>query len=250
MSASLSMIVRHLIKAIGREELESVALEAGKWLPLDRKWAVSHEKSKLEGDGWAKKANFLRGVTDPNLMAVTSSYDPVLKAITLKHPSADSITFHPNAPDDAAPFLDWIRRIWPDDLPAPTGIYRANDAHLTDVPDPWVSINSTASLKALANMAGTEVSPHRFRGNLWIDGLAAWEEKKWVGKTLKVGAATLVVREEITRCKATMANPETGKRDVDTLELLDELGHQEFGVYAEVVESGEVELGDSVTVAS
>ena len=98
-------------------------------------------------------------------------------------------------------------------------------------------------------MAEREVSPHRFRGNLWIDGLQPWDEKHWIGKTLQIGDAKLAVREEITRCKATMANPETGKRDLDTLELLDELGHQEFGVYAEIIEGGEIKLGDSVTVS-
>ncbi|NNJ67832.1 MAG: MOSC domain-containing protein, partial [Boseongicola sp.] len=60
--------------------------------------------------------------------------------------------------------------------------------------------------------------------------------------------AVLQVKEQITRCKATMANPETGQRDVDVLGTLDDLGHQEFGVYAEVVESGNVALNAPVEV--
>ncbi|MEM9970862.1 MAG: MOSC domain-containing protein [Pseudomonadota bacterium] len=250
MSATLSKIVRHPIKAVGRDELPSVALKAGQWMPFDRLWAVSHEKSKLTEDGWARKANFLRGVTDPQLMAVSAKFDPMLKEITLRHPKFDEVTVRPNDPEDTEELVDWLRRIWPDDLPAPTGIYRATNAHLTDVPDPWISINATASLDALSALAGQSLSPHRFRGNLWIDGLDAWQEKGWVGKTLKVGDAALAVREEITRCKATMANPETGKRDVDTLDLLSELGHMEFGVYAEVVDGGDISLGDPVTIAS
>ncbi len=250
MSAALSMIVRHPIKAIGREELASIVLKPGKWLPYDRLWAIAHERSKLDGDGWAKKVNFLRGVTDPQLMAVTAEFDAVLKAVTLHHPKTGSITVRPNAADDEAPLVDWLRRIWPDDLPAPTGVYQASDAHLTDVPDPWLSLNSTASLKALAARADSDLNPHRFRGNLWIDGLEPWAEKRWVGKTVQIGDVKFAVREEITRCKATMANPETGKRDVDTLQLLDDLGHQEFGVYAEVIEAGEIALGASVTVTS
>ncbi|MGI9393180.1 MAG: hypothetical protein ACR2OY_00900 [Boseongicola sp.] len=50
----------------------------------------------------------------------------------------------------------------------------------------------------------------------------------------------------MTRCKATMANPDTGRRDLDTLGLLDDLGHQEFGVYAEVIEGGTLSVGDAV----
>ena len=168
MTGSVATILRHPLKSIGREALEEVILEAGKWLPFDRKWAVAHERSKLDGD-WGKKVNFLRGVAAPSL--------------------------------------------WPIDLPAPTGLYKAASAHLTDVPDPWISIATTASLKALSHRVGMKLSPHRFRGNLWLDGTDPWEEMNWVGKRLQIGEVVLDVKEQITRCKATMANPETGKRD-------------------------------------
>jgi hypothetical protein len=43
-----------------------------------------------------------------------------------------------------------------------------------------------------------------------------------------------------------MANPETGARDVDTLmHLRDGWGHQDFGVYAEVIEGGPIVVGDA-----
>ncbi len=249
MTARVSMIVRHPIKAIGREELEAVDLAAGKWMPFDRLWGVAHERSKLDG-GWGKKVNFLRGVTDPNLMAVTSKLDTKSKLLTLHHPEAGDVSFHPNRTDDEHLFLDWLRAIWPSDLPRPTGIYRASDAHLSDVPDPWISINSTSSLKSLSQRGDTDLSPHRWRGNIWVDGLKPWEEMNWVGKTIKIGEVEFAVRAQITRCKATMANPETGRRDADTLGFLDDLGHQEFGVYAEVINDGRVELGAPLTMLS
>ena len=58
----------------------------------------------------------------------------------------------------------------------------------------------------------------------------------------------LRVTERIGRCKATMANPETGLRDADTLAALGTWGHQDFGVYAEVVEVGPIAVGDAVAV--
>ena len=45
-----------------------------------------------------------------------------------------------------------------------------------------------------------------------------------------------------------MANPDTGRRDLDTLGLLDDLGHQEFGVYAEVIDGGTVSVRDGMVV--
>jgi uncharacterized protein YcbX len=247
MTTTLAQIWRHPIKAIGREAMDEVTLTAGGWLPFDRLWAVAHERSKLTGDGWEKKVNFLRGVTDPALMAVTSTMDEATGTVTLSHPEAGDVSFQPE--DDPSPFLGWINSIWSSELPAPTALYRAGDAHLTDVPDAWLSIGCLASNRALGQRMGQDLSPDRWRANLWLEGTVPWEEKEWGGKTLKIGEVTLKVACEITRCKATMANPETGRRDADTLGALDALGHQEFGLYAEVVAGGTIRCGDGVTTS-
>ena len=247
MTYSVRHLLRHPIKSIGREDISEVCLSPSMWLPFDRQWAVSHERSKLNG-GWAKKANFLRGVAAPALMAVEVKSDEMAKTLTLSHPDQDDITIAPDTPAGEAALLDWLRALWPLDLPSPTGIYRAKGAHLSDVPEPWIAINSLASLKALSNHADAELSLHRFRGNIWLDGAAPWDEATWVGKTLRIGDATLRVTQQITRCKATMANPQTGHRDVDVLGTLNDLGHQEFGIYAEVVTGGTVALGAPVEV--
>jgi uncharacterized protein len=246
-TARLAHIVRHPLKAIGREELDAIALSAGAWLPFDRLWAVAHASAKLDG-GWGVKANFLRGVTEPALMAVTAHLDETRSALTLDHPAAGRIEIRPDDAADTAVLLDWLGRLWPADLPAPTGIYRAADAHLTDVPDPWISINALSTLRAVEQRAGAPLSMHRWRGNLWLDGLAPWEEFDLLGRTLRIGEATVEVRERITRCKATMANPETGRRDVDTLAALRSWDHQDFGVYAAVTSGGTIRTGDAVEI--
>ena len=247
MTGSVGSILRHPLKSIGREALGEVTLEPGKWMPFDRKWAIAHERSKLEGD-WGRKVNFLRGVAAPNLMAVEAKLDTTTKDLTLTHPKEGDITVNLSQPGGEAALLEWLHHLWPIDLPAPTGLYKAAAAHLTDVPDPWIAINTNASLKALSHRVGMELSPHRFRGNLWLDGTGPWEEMDWVGKRLQIGEVVLVVKEQITRCKATMANPETGQRDADVLEALNDLGHQEFGVYAEVTQGGRISIGDQVQV--
>jgi uncharacterized protein len=244
-TARLAHIVRHPLKAIGREELEAVTLAPGAWLPCDRLWAVAHAGATLDG-GWGVKANFLRGVTEPALMAVTARLDEAEVQLTLDHPDAGTIALHPNDPAEGPRLVDWLARLWPSTLPAPTGIYRAAGAHLTDVPEPWVSINNMSTLRAVEQRAGQPLSRHRWRGNLWIEGLAPWEEFDLVGQRLRIGEAVLEVRERITRCKATMANPETGRRDVDTLAALRTWDHQDFGVYAAVVDGGTIRTGDAV----
>ncbi|MEM1130488.1 MAG: MOSC domain-containing protein [Pseudomonadota bacterium] len=247
MTAALRGIWRHPIKALSREGLDRVTLSPGSILPYDRHWAVTHELSR-PGDGWVAKRNFLRGVTGPQLMAVTAVLDEASERVTLRHPDKDAITFAPEDPADTPGFLNWITPLWPEEQPRPTGI-AALATGFTDVPEPWVAINNLATHRAVAGqLEAPDLSAHRWRGNLWLDGFAPWDEFDWTGRQIRIGDAVLEVRQRITRCKATMANPETGHRDHDTLAALRHWGHQDFGIYAEVVQGGTVALGDAAAL--
>ncbi len=247
MSATLAQIWRHPVKALSREPLDHVRLTPGAGLPWDRHWAVTHEASKYQG-GWAPKINFLRGVTGPSLMAVTVALDEGARRLVLRHPERPDLDIAPDDADDTPRLLDWLEPIWPADKPRPAGIVTA-ERPMTDVPDPWVSVLNLASHRAVGQRLGApDLSIHRWRGNLWIDGLAPWEEFDLVGKRLRIGDTVLDVQVRITRCKATMANPETGQRDLDTLGALGAWDHQDFGVYASVVEGGDIAAGDPVRI--
>lgn len=248
MTARVAHIFRHPLKAIGREELPRVSLAAGRWMPWDRVWAVAHHRARIEPDAWAQKANFLRGVTEPRLMAATARLDEAAGRLCLAHPDAGALDIRPDDAADTPVLLDWLSRIWPADLPAPAHVYRTSQAHLTDVPDPWISVHNLATHRAVEQRVGRPLSIHRWRGNLWIEGLAPWQEFEWLGREIRLGGATLRVEERITRCKATMANPETGRRDADTLAALRSWDHQDFGVYAVVVDGGDVARDDPAGV--
>ena len=83
--------------------------------------------------------------------------------------------------------------------------------------------------------------------NFWAEGLDPWVEFDWVGASIRVGEAVLEIREQTTRCRATMADPDTGEIDGDTLTALrDGWGHQDFGVYAVATKGGVVRVGSPV----
>ncbi|KIT16393.1 MOSC domain-containing protein [Jannaschia aquimarina] len=237
----LASIWRHPVKAIGRERLTETRTTEGAALPGDRLWAVTHDRTRDHGPGWAKKANFLRGVSGPQLMAITAESQEA--SVTLRHPEAGEITVDPDR--DAEHLIAWLDPLWPEDQPRPNGVARC-ETGFTDVPDPWVSVHSTASHRAVEQKLAQPLSIHRWRGNLWLDGLDLWEEFDLVGKRFRIGDVVLEGRAPITRCKATMANPETGHRDADTLGALNAFGHQEFGLYAEIIEGGTLTEGAEV----
>lgn len=243
---TLAHIWRHPIKSHGREALESVALTIGQTMPWDRHWAVAHEAAKLEGANWVPCVNFSRGAKAPGLMAIEASFDEAAGRITLHHPELADLTVDPDQEGEA--IIAWSAPLIPEGRAQSARVVRA-ERGMTDTDFPSISLNSHSSLRALGQKAGAPLDPRRFRGNLWIDGLGPWEEFEWIGKTLRIGAAELRVEERIGRCLATTANPETGVRDVDTLAALDAgWGHTDFGVYAQVVQSGTVARGDTVEV--
>ena len=245
----LAHICRHPIKSAGFEELARVALKPGRTLPFDRAWAVAHAGADF-GDAparWEPKLKFLRGWAEGALMAIRSQFDDATQTVRLSHPARPDLTAR--LPDEGAAVVDWLRPLWPARRPAPVRLVaRADGGALTDVPDPWVSILSLTSNRILGQRLGQELSIHRWRGNLWLEGLAPWEEFDLIGREIEIGAVRLKVRERITRCRATCANPETGRLDADTLGVLEEgYGHQDFGVYAEVIAGGPVAVEDRMT---
>jgi hypothetical protein len=249
----LAQIVRHPVKAAGWEDLSGVELSAGQALPWDRTWAVAHEAAQLEPGVWAPKQNFLRGVAAAQLMAVRARLDEGTGRLTLSHPQAAPVSGRPDDPAEASGLVDWLRPLWPANRPAPAALVRAGDQPFTDVPDPFVAVLNLASHRALMQRLGCDpagASIHRWRGNLWLDDMAPWEEFDLVGHAIRVGRAILRIEERITRCRATMGNPETGVADADTLGALsDGWGHEDFGVYARVVEGGAVATGDLAGLA-
>lgn len=120
------------------------------------------------------------------------------------------------------------------------------------------SLVSTASLEALRAAAGIAepVDGRRFRMTVGIDGALPHAEDSWIGSRVRVGEATVLVRENVGRCSVTTRDPDTGVRDLDTLGAIAEYRAHiatteplPFGVWCEVVEPGRVAVGDAVEPA-
>lgn len=244
MTWALDQIWRYPIKGIGAERLRSVDLSAALPLPLDRAWAVLEDGGDAS-DGWRSCRNFLRGAKGPSLMAITCAVDGDL--IHLQHPDRPDISIQPGR-DDAALF-DWLAPIYPENRPKAAALVQSPPEGMADVSFASISILNPSSLRALGQKLGQDLDRRRFRGNLWVDGLAPWEEFDLVGKILHIGDTRLEVMETITRCRSTEANPVTGLRDANPLKALqDGWGHQNFGVNAMVRIGGQIKTGDAVAV--
>ncbi|WP_424927917.1 MOSC domain-containing protein [Amaricoccus tamworthensis] len=252
MEARVTHIWRHPIKGVGAEALLSSEFVAGNTMPYDRVWAVAHEASKAPAGSsdWVHCNNFIRGAKSPGLMAVKAKMTGPEGLIELSHPDAGSITVNPGDIGDATRMVAWVTPLCDPNRALPSHVVRAGTRGMTDSKIRSVSILNNASLAALSKVAGRDLAQERFRGNIWLDGLEPWQEFDLLDKKLRIGGATFVVRERITRCTATGVDPETGEPDTDTLRLLQEnWGHRDFGVYAEVVGDGIASVNDVAVLA-
>lgn len=252
MTAQVSHLWRHPIKGHGVEAVARSMFTAGQTMPWDRVWAIAHEAARVEPSltGWADCVNFGRGAKSPRLMAIRATTDETAGTITLSHPDCDPITVDPDRPEDAVTLVTWAAALTDPGRAAPAFVVRAAERGMTDSDFPSVALLNHASRRALSQKAGRDLAMERFRGNVWLDGLAPWEEFDLVGREITLGAARFAVRERITRCRATCTDPETGRIDINTLDLLESgWDHTDFGVYAEVIASGPVAVGDAAGLA-
>lgn len=251
MSITVASLWRHPIKSHGREQIASARLLAGQGFPFDRKWAVTHSSTDdaAYNGQWVSCQNFMIGTRTPALAGLWAQMDETNSTITLRHRDLSSIAFRPDSQDGIDHFINWVQPLYAAQSTKPVSLVPLPQRSWTDTDFPSISIMSLASHSAVEATAGIPIEKERWRGNIWIDGIAPWEELGWIGKRIRVGDAELIVRAAIVRCPHTKANPITGVRDIDTLGLLDGvLNERLFGIYAEVIQAGDVHSGDRLEV--
>ena len=159
-------------------------------------------------------------------MAINARLDETTETITLSHPTQSDLTVQPDS--DPAALLNWVRPLADSNRAMP--------------------LCNHASHSAVETLTDAPLQNERWRGNIWFEGVPAWTEFDWIGREAMLGTVRLKIEERITRCLATTVNTDTGVRDIDTLGALKTMGHQDFGVYARIIETGQVAVGDQLEI--
>lgn len=250
MEGNLAHIFRHPVKSLGQDALDAVDLAKGKALPFDRRWAIAHGNADSIR-GWARARNFVNQAFVPRLAQIEAQFSPRNHLLQLSHPDLDDLSIQPGSAEGDDLLAEWIEPLVEGTVrEGPFLVYDLlSDGAYTDIEDAHISIASESSRRALSEHAGQDLEHIRFRMNLWFDGLPPYVELDWVGHEIEIGEARLKIIDRDARCSATTASPITGKVDIDVPKLLHtQFGHTDFGVYAQVVKSGPVRLGDTVRI--
>jgi uncharacterized protein YcbX len=226
-------------------------LAAGQTLPADRLYAVENGPSGFDpaAPAYMPKSRFLMLMRNERLAALRTGYDEASHTLTIRWEGREAAAGDLRTVQGRLAIEAFLRRFMPDELHGPPKVLAAPGHSFSDVARKVVSIINLASVAAIEQAVGAPVHPLRFRGNFYVDGWPAWHEFDLIGREIQAGAARLKVVKRIVRCAATDVDPDTGIRDLAIPRaLMQNFGHADCGVYAEVVDGSEVVTGDSVTV--
>ena len=247
MTASIAALFRYPIKGFTPEKRFDARLEAGKYFPADRLYAVEDGPSGFDPDkpGFIPKMKFTVLAKIADVAKARTAYDAdtgVLFAEAQDHtPFEGAMTSR----EGRAAFAAWLGGLLGDAATGPLQVLDGRGHRFTDHPLGHISVINLASVRDLEARVGRPVDPLRFRGNLYVEGWGAWDENGWEGREVVLGKARAKVFKPIVRCAVTHVDPVSAVRDLEvTTALFEHYGHMHCGVYVHVARAGAVALGD------
>ena len=250
--ATIAAIYRYPVKGLSAEPLIGAALAPGETVPGDRLYAIENGPSGFDPATlpYLSKQHFLMLMRNERLASLHTAFDHTTHTLIITRDGREAARGTLRSPEGRAAIERYFAEFCANELRGPPKVLHAPGHSFSDVARKVVSIINLASVGALADVVGAPVHPLRFRANIYVEGWPAWSELDLVGKTLAVGPSNqLKVIKRITRCAATNVDPDAGIRDLNLPQtLIRTYGHTDCGVYAEVVNAGEIAESDKIEI--
>lgn len=249
---SVAAVYRYPVKGLTAEPLARVALTAGQTLPFDRAYAIENGPGPFDPAAPAHlpKIHFVMLMRNEQLARLRSRFDEASHTLTLTQGGQVAAQGRLDETAGRKTIEDFISRFMPEALRGAPRVVVAPGHSFSDVKDKCLHVVNLESVRALETAMGKPVDPLCFRPNVVIEGIPAFSELDWIGKTISVGGAGLQVFKRTQRCAATNVDPRTGERDLELPSYLSRtLGHTDFGFYARVTQPGEISAGQPFSIA-
>jgi uncharacterized protein YcbX len=262
-SARVAALYRHPVKGFTPQACESLTVLDGGRIAGDRVLGVRFANAAAAGDEWGTKHDFVALVNTPGLARLDVRFDAARRRLSIRAHAGgalvEAVLDEPGRRRIAAALQDYVLGLaenplaaHPERLPLRVvgdGITPRYQDSMAD----FVTLHGRASLAALAAAAGdAALSELRFRSNIAVEGLEAWEEQAWAGKIIGVGPVRFAFVRAKGRCLATHANPATGERDVPVMQILPRVYAAEKPLFAVALATlgrgGTIRVGDAVRI--
>ena len=247
--ATVESIYRYPVKGLSPEKLDSARLEPGKTLPADRRYAIENGPSGFDpaAPKYFPKTQFLMLMRNERLATLDTRYRESTNTLTIRGDGRQLVEGDLSTKEGRLAIEAFFRKFMPAELRGAPKVLQADGHSFSDVSAKVVSIINLASVAELETVIGAPVHPLRFRANVYVRGWPARSELDLIGETITIGRARLKVTKRIKRCAATDVDPDTGQRDLSIpATLMQNFDHMDCGIYAQVIEGGEISAGDTI----
>ena len=229
----IASLMRYPIKGLAGMALAKVLLAAGEGIPLDRTDAVENGGRSFDAQNpkWLPKRHFLQLMQHERLAALGLAFEEASHVLTLFRDGRQIARGALQTKLGRQMIEQFLAAYMKAELIGPPRIVSASGHSFTDIADKALHIVNLESVRDLSRITGVDLDPLRFRANIYFDGLRAWEEHHWLGKTIRCGNATLQVFKETGRCEATSVDPATARRGLSIPAALTRTwGHTNLGL--------------------
>ena len=240
------------VKSISFTESDSLNILKNRGVEDDRIFAfvqnmdVSKIKNLIEDPSSRKLNNFITLKNTPELNKYNFIYTK--GKLILKKQNEIIISINPFFENEKKLLCKKINQIIIKDKTLEL-LMDENNPFFDTMPENSVSLINKKSIDDFSKRVSADIEFERFRANIYIDGLDAWAERTWIGKSIKINNVNFVVLDEISRCSATNLKPST---DMVTLNLPNQLkknyDHINMGLYLVPLKNGVISKGDKLII--
>ena len=255
MNGIISSIHFSPIKSLSFTNIESCEIKKNLGILNDRKFAFSRvvdaEKALLieKNPNERKLNNFLSLKNSPVLNKYNFTYKDNKLALILGGEEQISITA-----DDLDQRSKLINKLidLESSLKKPMFLLQNNEFPFYDTSNSNKVFNSISlinlnSIEDFEKRINQKVEFQRFRGNFYVDGIDAWEERNWIGKNIKINNVLFKVERNIPRCVAINLKPKTDNSDLNLLQSLKKAyNHFDMGIYLRSLNDGKIKVGNTI----
>ena len=259
----VAALYRYPVKGFTAEVCDALSVLEGGRIAGDRVLGVRFADSTIPGDAWGTKHEFVALVNTPGLARLCLEFNH--QTLRLRVSLQDEVLID-QALDDAgrerfaSAIEDFVLKLDENPLSSHPGrlplriVGDGATSRYQDDEAGYVTLHGRPSLAAVAAASGvSDLSERRFRSNVAIDGLDAWEEQAWIGRSVRIGAVNFKAVSAKGRCLATHANPLTGQRDLPIMRTLLEVFPRKKPTFAIAMTTanrgGTIHIGDKVELS-
>ena len=113
-----------------------------------------------------------------------------------------------------------------------------------------ISLINLNSVSDLEKKTGKNIEFQRFRGNIYIKDLDAWQEREWLGKVFLINNIKFKVLKHIPRCSATNLRVNSDDIDINIPAQLKKIyNHMDMGIYLLPLGNGQISEGDRIILS-